>query len=197
MGGRTERDCRHSRLKRFLARARAVQVGIGQPHHGRRKMRHPAGGTDRPLGTLDSLGLQTWLGAEMKKLMLWMMVLAIASVRVLHAQEMAGAWQGTLQPPAGPALRIVMQLSRAADQSWQARMYSIDQGGQPINATLTVQGSVVKIAVHIDAAERPFNRVNHAVLIAIQLLEMIMSEFRRLRATYGAGVGVRARVIAL
>jgi uncharacterized protein (TIGR03435 family) len=84
----------------------------------------------------------------MKKVMLWMMVLAIASARVLHAQEIAGAWQGTLQPPnGGPALRIVMQLSRAADQSWQARMYSIDQGGQPINATLTLDGSVVKIAI--------------------------------------------------
>ena len=84
----------------------------------------------------------------MKKLMLWMMVLAIASASVLHAQERAGAWQGTLQPPnGGPALRIVMQLSRAADQTWQARMYSIDQGGQPITATVTLQGSVLKIAV--------------------------------------------------
>ena len=83
----------------------------------------------------------------MKKVMLWVMVLAVASARVLHAQEIAGAWQGTLQPPAGPALRIVMQLSRAADQTWQARMYSIDQGGQPINAAVTVQGSVVKIAI--------------------------------------------------
>ena len=83
----------------------------------------------------------------MKKLMLLMMVFAMASAGVLHAQEIGGAWQGTLQPPAGPALRIVMQLARAADQTWQARMYSIDQGGQPINATLTLQGSVVKIAV--------------------------------------------------
>ena len=84
----------------------------------------------------------------MKKLMLWMMVLAIASAPVIHAQEMDGAWQGTLQPPnGGPALRIVMQVSRAADQTWQARMYSIDQGGQPINATVTLQGSVVKIAI--------------------------------------------------
>src|SRR3954470_812119 len=84
----------------------------------------------------------------MKKLMLWTMVLAIASARVLHAQDIAGAWQGTLQPAGGgPALRIVMQLSRAADQTWQARMYSIDQGGQPINATGTLQGSGMKIAI--------------------------------------------------
>src|SRR5688572_31867597 len=84
----------------------------------------------------------------MKKVMLWMMVVAIASARAAHAQEIAGAWQGTLQPPnGGPALRIVMQVTRAADQTWQARMYSIDQGGQPINGTLTLQGSAVKIAV--------------------------------------------------
>jgi uncharacterized protein (TIGR03435 family) len=83
----------------------------------------------------------------MKKLMLWVMLLAIAAGGVLHAQDLTGAWQGTLQPPAGNPLRIVIQLSRAADQSWQARMYSIDQGGQPINGTVTIQGAVIKIAI--------------------------------------------------
>jgi len=84
----------------------------------------------------------------MKKLVLLIIVLALTSAGVLHGQEMAGAWQGTLQPAAGgPALRIVVQLSQAADQTWQARMYSIDQGGQPINGAVTLQGSVVKIAV--------------------------------------------------
>lgn len=65
-----------------------------------------------------------------------------------------------------------------------------------MNAQL-LQRAAMKVAIHVDAAQRPFNRVNHAILIAIQLLEMIMSEFRRLRATYGGGVGVWARVIAL
>jgi len=85
----------------------------------------------------------------MKKLTLWIvMVLALGSVRVLHAQDLTGAWQGTLQSPAGgPALRIVVQLSRAADQSWQALLRSIDQPGPPINATVTVQGASVKFAV--------------------------------------------------
>jgi uncharacterized protein (TIGR03435 family) len=83
----------------------------------------------------------------MKKLMLWVAVLAVASAGVLHAQDASGTWQGTLTSPAGAALRIVVQLSRAADQTWQARMFSIDQGGQPINATATLQGSVVKIAI--------------------------------------------------
>ena len=85
----------------------------------------------------------------MKKLVFLLIVVALTSARVLHAQEeIAGTWQGTLQPAAGgPALRIVVQLSKAADQTWQARMYSIDQGGQAINGAVTVQGSVVKIAV--------------------------------------------------
>jgi uncharacterized protein (TIGR03435 family) len=85
----------------------------------------------------------------MKKLTLGIvMVLALGSVRVLHAQDLTGAWQGTLQSPAGgPALRIVVQLSRAADQSWQALLRSIDQPGPPINATVTVQGASVKFAV--------------------------------------------------
>ena len=34
----------------------------------------------------------------------------------------------------------------------------------------------VEITIHIDAAERSFNRVNHAVLIAIQLLKMVMGQ---------------------
>ena len=62
---------------------------------------------------------------------------------------------------------------------------------------MLVQGTGMKIAIHVDAAKRPFNRVNQAVLIAIQLLEMVMSEFRRLRAAYGGGVVVRARIITL
>lgn len=84
-----------------------------------------------------------------KLLLLVLIILAMAAATVLNAQEdIVAAWQGTLQPAAGgPALRIVVQISRAADQTWQARLYSIDQGGQPINGAVTLQGSVVKIAV--------------------------------------------------
>lgn len=62
---------------------------------------------------------------------------------------------------------------------------------------MLVQRAGMKITVHVDTAEGPFNRVDHAVLVAIQLLEMVMSEFRRLRAAYGGGVVVRARIITL
>ena len=34
----------------------------------------------------------------------------------------------------------------------------------------------MQVPVHIDAAEGPFNRVNYAVLIAIQFLKMVMGQ---------------------
>src|SRR5262249_2514240 len=45
-------------------------------------------------------------------------------------------------------LRIVLKISRAADESLKATMYSIDQGGQPVNAsTATQQGSALKLTI--------------------------------------------------
>jgi uncharacterized protein (TIGR03435 family) len=84
----------------------------------------------------------------MRKLALWVIVFAAAAGGVLHAQDITGSWQGTLQPPGGgPGLRIVMQISRA-DQGLRVVLRSIDQGAQPINAaTVTFQGSTLKIAV--------------------------------------------------
>jgi len=84
----------------------------------------------------------------MKKLALWLIVFAAAS-GALYAQDIAGTWQGTLQPPGGgPALRIVMQVSKTDGQALSAVMRSIDQGGQPINAgAVSLQGSTFKFAV--------------------------------------------------
>jgi uncharacterized protein (TIGR03435 family) len=85
----------------------------------------------------------------MKKLLLALTVFAMGSAGSLYAQEIAGTWQGTLQPPQGnQSLRIVMQITRAADQTLRATMYSIDQGGQPINAaSVTFDRTNLKIAV--------------------------------------------------
>ena len=85
----------------------------------------------------------------MKRLMLWLIVFAAASGGVLHAQDIAGAWQGTLTAPGGgPALRIVVEVSKADDQSLKVVVRSIDQGGQPINAgAVTFQGSTFKFTV--------------------------------------------------
>jgi uncharacterized protein (TIGR03435 family) len=85
----------------------------------------------------------------MKRLILWLMVFAAASGSVLHAQDITGTWQGTLTAPGGgQTLRIVMEVSRAQDQSLRAVMRSIDQGGQPINAgAVTLQGSTFRLTV--------------------------------------------------
>jgi len=61
-----------------------------------------------------------------------------------HAQNLAGNWQGVLQ--AGRDLRIVIAIS-AAEGGFRGVMYSIDQSPQGIPATVTVQGSTVRMAM--------------------------------------------------
>jgi bla regulator protein blaR1 len=79
---------------------------------------------------------------------LWMILLAAVPGSVLQAQNLTGTWQGSLQGPQGPALRVVMKITRAPDESLKAVLYSIDQGGTPLNATsVSQQGSTVKIAL--------------------------------------------------
>jgi uncharacterized protein (TIGR03435 family) len=81
----------------------------------------------------------------MKKLMLWIIVLAALSGALL-AQSITGTWQGTLQAGARE-LRIVIKISTTDADSLKAVMYSIDQGGQPIPGAITLQGSAVKMSV--------------------------------------------------
>jgi uncharacterized protein (TIGR03435 family) len=81
--------------------------------------------------------------------MKWFMLRIVALAALAgcaFAQDITGAWQGTLQ--AGQqALRIVIQISKA-DAGLKAVMYSIDQGAGPgIGGTVTQQGSVVKMSV--------------------------------------------------
>ncbi|MEP6961468.1 MAG: TIGR03435 family protein, partial [Acidobacteriota bacterium] len=85
---------------------------------------------------------------SMRTLMLWTAAMAASGASPLLAQNIVGSWQGSLQPPQGPALRIVMQISRAPDESLRAVMFSIDQGAQPITAaSVTLQGSNLKMAI--------------------------------------------------
>ncbi len=67
----------------------------------------------------------------MKSVLLWMIVLAAVPASALQAQNAIGTWQGSLQGPQGPALRIVARITRAPDESLRAVFYSIDQGGNP------------------------------------------------------------------
>jgi hypothetical protein len=84
----------------------------------------------------------------MRKPMLSILALAALPGSALLAQNVVGTWRGTLQGPAGPALRIVMKITRADDESLKTVTYSIDQGAAPINASSTTQqGSVIKIAL--------------------------------------------------
>jgi uncharacterized protein (TIGR03435 family) len=80
----------------------------------------------------------------MKKLPLALFATLLASA--LHAQNITGTWQGTLK--AGPQeLRTVYKIS-LEDDKLKAVLYSIDQGGQPINASaITQDGSAIKIKI--------------------------------------------------
>ena len=82
----------------------------------------------------------------MKTLLLWTIAFIALSAGALHAQDLAGTWQGTLH--AGQELRIVIKISNADGGGLKAVMYSIDQGAQGLAAnTVTLQGSTVRISI--------------------------------------------------
>src|SRR5712691_2454785 len=85
----------------------------------------------------------------MKKLKLMLSVVALVALSggALHAQDITGTLQGTLQ--AGRELRIVIKISNADGGSGlKAVMYSIDQGGQGLAASaFTLQGSTLRISI--------------------------------------------------
>jgi uncharacterized protein (TIGR03435 family) len=63
------------------------------------------------------------------------------------AQNIAGTWQGTLQTPQR-ALRLVMKVTRAADESLKVTFYSIDQNAQPITANaVSLSGTTFKAGI--------------------------------------------------
>src|SRR3954447_14705438 len=84
----------------------------------------------------------------LRKSLLCIMSLA-ALAGTVFGQGMAGTWQGTLPGNQGRApLRIVIKISRAADEGLKAVLYSIDQNGQPITASsATEQGSTLKLTI--------------------------------------------------
>jgi hypothetical protein len=80
----------------------------------------------------------------MKKTAFWLMVLVAVCTQAAFAQDVTGSWQGTIQP--GPTLRIVIKISSDGGRL-DAVMYSIDQGPQPVAATVSIQGDAVKISM--------------------------------------------------
>jgi uncharacterized protein (TIGR03435 family) len=81
----------------------------------------------------------------MKKLMFWMIVLAELPGSALEAQNITGNWQGTLQ--AGQQkMRIVFKIALENDKL-QATLRTVDQASPPIAATITRDGSTVKMTI--------------------------------------------------
>ena len=76
------------------------------------------------------------------------MLTALAlSATAAFAQNIVGAWQGTLPTPQRE-LRLVMKVTRAADESLKAVFYSIDQNGQGISASaVSLQGATFKATI--------------------------------------------------
>ncbi|HET9266802.1 MAG TPA: TIGR03435 family protein [Vicinamibacterales bacterium] len=71
-------------------------------------------------------------------------VVVLLSAGTACAQSLAGNWQGTLQAGAR-SLRVVFVVSAADGGGLRAVMYSIDQSGQGVPATVTLQGSTVRL----------------------------------------------------
>ena len=85
----------------------------------------------------------------MKKLMLLIVSLVALMGGSLRAQDITGNWQGTLTPPSGKELRIILQLTKD-DGRLKGTMYSIDQGAQPFKASSVVlDGSTFKYSVDV------------------------------------------------
>lgn len=85
----------------------------------------------------------------MKTLLLSIFALSALPGSALLSQNITGTWQGTLKvngPNGSVELRTVLKISRAADESLKATLYSIDQRGQPANSnTATLKGSALKL----------------------------------------------------
>jgi pimeloyl-ACP methyl ester carboxylesterase len=88
------------------------------------------------------------LGRKLNRKALWVYVLAILFAGCHDAQDITGNWQGTITPPQGKPLRIVLRVTRDDSGALKALIYSIDQGPQGDRAdSITMQDSTVKFVV--------------------------------------------------
>lgn len=84
----------------------------------------------------------------MKKLMLWIVALAVLAGGGLRAQDLTGNWQGTLR--ASKDLRMILVVTKAGG-SLQAKLYSIDETAQPFRvSSISQDGSTVKFAIDLN-----------------------------------------------
>jgi uncharacterized protein (TIGR03435 family) len=73
----------------------------------------------------------------MKKFLLFLFSLAALTGASMHAQDITGIWQGTLNV-SGHDLRLVAKFSKDDAGAWKGTAYSIDQGGAPIGLSKIV-----------------------------------------------------------
>jgi hypothetical protein len=79
-------------------------------------------------------------------MMPWVVAFVALLGSSLHAQDIAGDWQGTLK--IGDGLRIILHIVKGDNGGWNGVMYSIDQttDGIPVSS-LTMQGTDLKFSV--------------------------------------------------
>lgn len=86
------------------------------------------------------------------KLILWIILVTVAmlSASTLHAQDIAGDWQGTLKVM-GPDTRIVLHVAKAEKGGWSGLIYYIGDSpeGSPVTS-ISVQGPAFKFAIDSD-----------------------------------------------
>jgi len=75
----------------------------------------------------------------------WIVALVLLSASVVRAQDVTGAWQGTLEA-GGSKLRVVFTIT-AEGGTLRGAFYSIDQSGQSIAATPTLQSGTLRLTL--------------------------------------------------
>jgi uncharacterized protein (TIGR03435 family) len=84
----------------------------------------------------------------MKSFRVGVAALAALSCNVMLAQDLSGAWQGTLKAPNGRELRLVFKINKAENNALRGTLHSIDQNSPaiPVNP-VTFQNGVAKMAI--------------------------------------------------
>src|SRR5262245_21771331 len=84
----------------------------------------------------------------MKPYLLGAAALAILAHQPAKAQDISGAWQGTIEAPR-QHLRTILNITKADSGGWNASLLSVNQNvtNHPVVATtVTLQASVLKVA---------------------------------------------------
>ena len=84
-----------------------------------------------------------------------------------------------------------MTVNAARDKAFNERSWREERN------RLLLQGAGVEVSIHVDATECPFHGIYFAVLIAIELLEVIVGQIKCLRMRHAGGIRRRTWIIPL